>query len=185
MSYYEDLNYYNGGQLKYTTNKGEIDNDIIISLVNCDVKNSEFTVRIQLGETGQKVYIDAPVNLKHIENWMSKVKKQDKELHDNHYRVMQSIKEKFRLANVLSDSEICEIEKEKNDALHKYKITRKEFELKYCGGYEEWHRCGLYDRWGKYDQNSYMSLYEKVGTLGHKASILKCKYENECKKRAV
>ena len=98
---------------------------------------------------------------------------------------MQSIKEKFRLDNVLTDREINELEKEKEDTIYKYKITRKDFERKYCGGYEEWHMRGLYDRWGKYDQNSYMMLYKEVSALEHKASILKYTYENECKKRVV
>jgi hypothetical protein len=183
-----ELNFYNGGELKYTINKTQNDDVIdlpIISLANCDVRNNEFTVRIELVENGKRISIDAPINLKHIKNWVSKVEKQDKEIKYNHERVIQNIKEKFRLDNVLSDPEIYELEKEYDSALNKYDITRKEFERKYCGGFEEWHRCGIYDRWGKHDQNSYIELYEKVGTLGHKACILKCKYENESKKRAV
>jgi parvulin-like peptidyl-prolyl isomerase len=180
----DKLNFYNGGELNYTMNISS-NNLPIISLINCDTRNQVFTVRIQIEEKGKKINIDAPINLKHINNWMSKVKKQDEEIYNNYYKVMRAIKEKFRLDNVLSDSEINKVKKEMDDALYKYDITRKEFERKYCGGFEEWHKCGLYDHWGKHDQNSYIELYEKVGDLCHKASILKCKFENECKKRAV
>jgi len=116
---------------------------------------------------------------------MSKVKKQDKKIHANYYRVVQSIKEKFRLDNVLSDDEIDVLEKEKDDALHKFDIEKKKFERMYCGSFEEWHRCGRFDRWGKNDQNSYIELYDKLDSLCHKANILNSRFENECKKRAV
>jgi len=191
----KQINYYNGGELNYTIGissnedgKRRSNNNLplpTISLINCDVRNQEFTVRIELDEKGKRINIDAPINLNHIKKWISKVKKQDSELSYNKDRVIQSIKEKFRLHNVLSDSEICDLEKEKDEALQKFDIERKKFERKYCSGYDNWHRCGYYDRWGKYDQNSYIELYEKVGSLCRKANILKCKFENECKKRAV
>jgi len=144
-------------ELNYTMNindndvKLRYDNNLpvpTISLINCDVRNQEFTLRIQLGEKG--INIDAPINLKHIKNWMTKVEKQDAE---HKYMVIQSIKEKFRFNNVLSDSEIYDLEKDKDDAVYKYKIARKKFERQYCNGYEDWHRLCQYDLWGKYNQN--------------------------------
>lgn len=118
-----------------------------ILLINCDTRNEEFAVRIQLERIGEIINIDTQINLEYIKSWMSKVKKQDKKIHDNYYRVVQSIKEKFRLDNVLSDIEIDVLEKEKDDALHKFDIEKKKFERMYCGSFEEWHRCGRFDRW--------------------------------------
>ena len=186
-----ELNFYNGGDLSYTIDRQDIktpEDDVSrhsVSLRNCDIKNQDFTVSLELIEQGKRIKIDAVINLDYVNNWMSKVKEQDELLYDNYSRVIQSIKEKFRLQNVLSDSEIDELEKEKDDAVLKYDIARKDFESRYCGEFHEWHRCGLYDRWGKYDNVNYMNSYENVGTLARKVTILKSKFENECNKRAV
>jgi len=44
----EEINFYNGGELNYTVSDKSDKSVKSILLINCDTRNEEFTVRIQL-----------------------------------------------------------------------------------------------------------------------------------------